>query len=182
MGWLLLSPTLLILFVFGLLPFIYVVGVGFHRWNAFAINPNPTYYGLDNYRRLVFDDRFLHSVQITLQFTTYAVLAQLILQLLNHLLQLPNGFSLLLDMLNQVAHQLDNSVLALSANGSNFFVTRQLYDSHLITAAECWPYSPRFFDGVGYSSVTVALVGHLSDYGRVVTKGDELSVGQSQKV
>ena len=35
-----------------------------------------------------------------------------------------DGFSLLLDMLNQVAHQFDNSVLALSANGSNFFLSR----------------------------------------------------------
>jgi multiple sugar transport system permease protein len=78
-GWLLLSPTLLILFVFGLVPFVYVVAVGFHRWNAFAINPDPVYYGLENYRRLVFDDRFLHSVEITLKFTAYAVLSQLIL-------------------------------------------------------------------------------------------------------
>jgi hypothetical protein len=93
-----------------------------------------------------------------------AILGQLVLQLLNHLLQLPNGFSLLLDMLNQVAHQLDNSVLALSANGSNFFVSRQLYDSHPVTAAECRPYYPRFFDGVGYSSVTVALDRYRSDY------------------
>jgi len=61
------------------------------------------------------------------------VLGQLVLQLLDHLLQLPNGFSLLLDTLNQVAHQLDNSVLALSVSGSNFFVSRQLYGGHLIT-------------------------------------------------
>jgi hypothetical protein len=63
-----------------------------------------------------------------------AVLGQLILQLLDRLFQLPNGFSLLLDKLNQAAHQLNNRILALSVGSSDFFLCRQLYDSHLVPA------------------------------------------------
>jgi hypothetical protein len=63
-----------------------------------------------------------------------AVLGQLILQLLDSLFQLPNGFSLLLDKLNQAAHQLNNCILALSVGSSHFFLCRQLYGSHLIPA------------------------------------------------
>ena len=33
-GWLMLAPTLAILGTFGILPFIYVVYVAFHRWNT----------------------------------------------------------------------------------------------------------------------------------------------------
>ena len=40
LGWLLLSPTLLILGLFGIFPFIYVLWVSFHQWNPFAANPN----------------------------------------------------------------------------------------------------------------------------------------------
>jgi hypothetical protein len=94
-----------------------------------------------------------------------AVLGQLVLQLLNGFLQLPKGFSLLLDTLNQGAHQLHHSVLALGVNGSNFFVGRQLYGSHPVTAVECWPYYPRLFDGASYSMITVASDRHCPYYG-----------------
>ena len=39
-GWLLLAPTLLILFVVGVLPFLYVLVLGFFDWNAFAADPS----------------------------------------------------------------------------------------------------------------------------------------------
>ena len=54
-----LAPTLLILVVFGVVPFIYVLVVGFTEWNAFAADPTPHFAGVENYRRLVFDDQFL---------------------------------------------------------------------------------------------------------------------------
>ena len=38
-GWLLLFPTLLILFVMGVVPFLYVLVLGFFDWNVFAADP-----------------------------------------------------------------------------------------------------------------------------------------------
>lgn len=78
-GWLLLSPTLIILGITGLLPFFYVVYVGFFDWNIFAANPDLIYAGANNYRRLVFDEEFLNSMRVTLKFTAWAVLTELVL-------------------------------------------------------------------------------------------------------
>ncbi len=36
MGWGLLAPTLIILGIFGLLPFFYVIYIGFFDWNVFS--------------------------------------------------------------------------------------------------------------------------------------------------
>jgi multiple sugar transport system permease protein len=78
-GWLLLAPTLLILTVFGVLPFIYVLVVGFADWNTFAADPTARFAGVQNYRRLVFDTQFLYSIWLTLQFAFWAVLSQVVL-------------------------------------------------------------------------------------------------------
>lgn len=78
-GWLMLAPSIFILMIVGVLPFIYVIIVGFHEWNTFAANPYPQWAGVSNYRRLVFDEDFLHSVRITLQFTFFAVASQLVI-------------------------------------------------------------------------------------------------------
>ena len=78
-GWLLLSPTLLILFIFGFIPFLYVLFVGFNEWNIFAADNSLKFAGLDNYRRLVFDDNFLTSISLTLQFAVFAILTELVL-------------------------------------------------------------------------------------------------------
>ncbi len=78
-GWLLLAPTLLVLFIFGLLPFLYVLVIGFADWNAFAADPTPQFAGLDNYRKLVFDEQILGALWLTLKFTFFAVVSQLIL-------------------------------------------------------------------------------------------------------
>ena len=78
-GWLLLSPTLLILFIFGFIPFLYVLFVGFNEWNIFAADNSLKFAGLDNYRRLVFDDNFLTSISLTLQFAIFAILTELVL-------------------------------------------------------------------------------------------------------
>jgi multiple sugar transport system permease protein len=78
-GWLMLAPTLLILGVFGLLPFFYVLVVGFADWNTFAADPTPRFAGVENYRRLVFDTQFLQSLWLTLRFAFWAVLSQIVL-------------------------------------------------------------------------------------------------------
>lgn len=78
-GWLLLAPTLIILFVFGVVPFIYVLVVGFADWNSFALDPTPRFNGVENYRRLVFDEQFLYSLWLTLKFALWAVTSQIVL-------------------------------------------------------------------------------------------------------
>jgi multiple sugar transport system permease protein len=78
-GWLLLAPTLLILFVFGVLPFLYVLVTGFTSWNSFAADPHPHFAGVANYRSLVFDDEFLHSIWLTMRFAMFAVGSELVL-------------------------------------------------------------------------------------------------------
>jgi multiple sugar transport system permease protein len=78
-GWLLLAPTLIILVIFGLVPFFYVLVVGFTEWNAFSANPGAHFYGVENYRHLVFDEQLLYSLWITLRFAFFAVLSEIIL-------------------------------------------------------------------------------------------------------
>ena len=78
-GWLLLAPTLLILFVFGVVPFFYVLVTGFFHWNAFAADPTPRFAGVENYRQLVFDSQFLYSVWLTLRFAFFAVASEIVL-------------------------------------------------------------------------------------------------------
>jgi multiple sugar transport system permease protein len=78
-GWLLLFPTLLILFVMGVLPFLYVLLLGFFDWNVFAADPSLRFAGVENYRRLVFDGPFLASIWLTLKFAFFVVVSELIL-------------------------------------------------------------------------------------------------------
>jgi multiple sugar transport system permease protein len=79
LGWILLAPTLLILFLFGVVPFLYIVWLSFHQWNPAAVNPNIIFIGADNFRRLVFDAGFLASLGVTLAFVFFAVLSELII-------------------------------------------------------------------------------------------------------
>lgn len=78
-GWGLLAPTLIILGLTGLLPFFYVIYVGFFDWNVFAAKAGMVFAGANNYRRLVFDGDFLLSLWRTLQFTLWAVGSELVL-------------------------------------------------------------------------------------------------------
>lgn len=78
-GWGLLAPTLIVLAVTGLLPFLYVVYVGFFEWNVFAAKAGLVFAGANNYRRLVFDSQFLSALSRTLQFTFWAVGSELVL-------------------------------------------------------------------------------------------------------
>lgn len=76
-----LSPTLIVLFVAGFLPFIYVAWVGFHDWNVLSTGSNGDmlWTGINNYRRLVFDQDFLVSMGLTLRFVIFAIVSELIL-------------------------------------------------------------------------------------------------------
>lgn len=79
LGWILIAPTIVILFFFGVVPFIYVVWVSFHQWNPFAANPEMIYNGAENFRRIVFDEGFLNSVGVTVAFVVFAVTSELLL-------------------------------------------------------------------------------------------------------
>ena len=79
LAWILLAPTLIVLFFFGILPFFYVIYVAFHSWNPFAANPHMIYNGADNFRQIVFDAQFLNSLGVTLAFVFFAVVSELIL-------------------------------------------------------------------------------------------------------
>jgi multiple sugar transport system permease protein len=79
LGWGFLSPTLIILAIVGLLPFFYVLYVGFFDWNIFAAEKGLHFSGVNNYRRLVFDDEFLRSLWYTILFTFWSVGSQLVL-------------------------------------------------------------------------------------------------------
>jgi multiple sugar transport system permease protein len=78
-GWGLLTPTLVILAIAGLLPFLYVVYVGFFDWNPFAASKDMAFAGVNNFRRLVFDNDFLQSLGRTLAFAVFAVASELVL-------------------------------------------------------------------------------------------------------
>ena len=79
MGWGLLAPTLVILFITGVLPFLYVIYVGFFDWNIFSAKAGMVFAGVNNYRRLVFDQDFLTSLGRTLQFAFWAVLSEFVI-------------------------------------------------------------------------------------------------------
>jgi len=70
--WYLLSPTIIILLIVGLLPFIYVLIVSFYNWNPLGKSDEMTFIAGDNFRKLVFDEDFLLSVwrSIKYAFTT----------------------------------------------------------------------------------------------------------------
>ncbi|MCL4249768.1 MAG: sugar ABC transporter permease [Anaerolineae bacterium] len=78
-GWLLLAPSMIILFVVGIVPFIYVLYVGFFDWNLFSASREMNFTGVDNYRQLVFDPLFLDALWVTIRFTFFAVVSQLII-------------------------------------------------------------------------------------------------------
>ena len=78
-GWGFLTPTFIILILTGLLPFIFVIYVGFFDWNVFSAVPGLHFVGVNNYRRLVFDNGFLLSLWRTVVFTFWVVFSELII-------------------------------------------------------------------------------------------------------
>lgn len=78
-GWFFLTPSLIILFFVGMVPFFYILYVGFFDWNPFSTFKGLRYTGLDNYRTLVFDEPYLKSLALTLRFAAYAIISQLVI-------------------------------------------------------------------------------------------------------
>lgn len=79
LGWILLSPSLLILGIAGLAPFFYVIYVGTQRWNIFSKERGKFFVGVQNYRDLVFDSMFLGTLNRTLFFSFLVVSIELVL-------------------------------------------------------------------------------------------------------
>lgn len=79
LGWAFLTPTLIILVITGLLPFFYVIYVGFFDWNVFSAQAGMHYAAANNYRRLVFDHDFLNALWLTLQFSFWVVGSELVI-------------------------------------------------------------------------------------------------------
>jgi len=78
-GWGLLAPTLIILAITGLLPFLYVIYIGFFDWNIFSAKVGKVFAAGNNYRRLVFDKDFLGSLAKTLVFAGWAVTSEFVI-------------------------------------------------------------------------------------------------------
>lgn len=66
-GWGFLSPTLLVLGLIGIFPFIYVVDLSLYEYNVFSIK-GWIFVGIDNFKKLVVDPRFLRSLHKTILF------------------------------------------------------------------------------------------------------------------
>jgi len=79
MGWGLIAPTLIVLAIIGLIPFFYVIYIGFFDWNIFSAKAGMVFVGVNNYRRLVFDEDFLRALWRTLQFMFWAVGSEFVL-------------------------------------------------------------------------------------------------------
>ena len=79
LGWILLSPSLLILGIAGLAPFFYVIYVGTQRWNIFSKERGKFFVGVQNYRDLVFDNMFVGTLNRTLFFSFLVVSIELVL-------------------------------------------------------------------------------------------------------
>lgn len=77
-GWWLLSPSLVLLAGVGLLPFFYVIFLGFFEWNLFSAERGRTFIGFDNYSQLMFDDRFLAALGRSIVFTVTVVSIELV--------------------------------------------------------------------------------------------------------
>jgi multiple sugar transport system permease protein len=74
--WPFLIPAGLIVFTVILFPWVFTLYMSVHEWKA---GSDIAYVGLDNYRRLFTDERFLWSVVRTLYFTVLAVIFPVVL-------------------------------------------------------------------------------------------------------
>ncbi|WP_131102669.1 carbohydrate ABC transporter permease [Streptomonospora litoralis] len=75
-----ITPFFLLFGVFGLFPLLYTVWVSLHDWSL--IGGNEGFAGLDNYVRLVSDEKFWNALFNTLGIFTIAVVPQLLIALM----------------------------------------------------------------------------------------------------
>jgi multiple sugar transport system permease protein len=83
-AYLFLSPVLILFVVFTVFSVIYAFYLSFHKWNI--LEPQKPYVGLDNYERLLHDERFRQAVINTVYYTVTTVPLSVILGLLIALL------------------------------------------------------------------------------------------------
>lgn len=86
-GYIWLAPMVVFLFLFELWPFLIMLDQSVHALSYTQPAMNGQFVGLDNYRKLVFDSDFFHSVSLTMFFMLIALAVEFILAL---------GFSVLL--------------------------------------------------------------------------------------
>lgn len=86
-GYLWLAPMIAFLVLFELVPFLVMLDQSVHALSYTQPANNGKFVGLDNYRKLVFDENFFHSVRLTLLFLLISLPIQMVLAL---------GFSVLL--------------------------------------------------------------------------------------
>ena len=76
-GW--LVPMIVFLFAFEMWPFLIMLDQSLHFLNYTRPSANGSFVGLDNYRKLVFDEDFFHSVRLTLLFLLVALPLEFVL-------------------------------------------------------------------------------------------------------
>lgn len=81
LSWLLLSPTLLLLVVIGLLPFFYVLSLSFRDFFLLYPNIPRVLVGFKNFQYLMRDPVMWHSLGLTLIFTGLALLFEMLVGL-----------------------------------------------------------------------------------------------------
>jgi len=70
-AYLFLAPGLILFLVFVVFSVVYAFYLSFHKWNI--LEPDKPYVGLDNYHRLLHDDRFRQSIVNTIYYTVTTV-------------------------------------------------------------------------------------------------------------
>lgn len=78
MGYLFVLPTILGILVFTAGPVLVSFGLSFYKWNVFK---PPTFIGVENYTRLINDQRVLNSFANSAKFVVLAISLQIILAL-----------------------------------------------------------------------------------------------------
>ena len=85
-AWLLISPTIFILVLVGLVPFLYVLYVGFFNWMPLGKVKDMQFISLGyNYRELMFDEYFIESIWRSIQFSITTLFFELSIIYLFHL-------------------------------------------------------------------------------------------------
>lgn len=78
-GYLFISPGIMGVLVFSLIPVLFALGISFTKWSILS---KPTYIGLENYEKLISDPVFTKSMVNTLFYTITSVPLSLIFSLL----------------------------------------------------------------------------------------------------
>ena len=79
--WGLISPTLILMILIGVIPVIYVIYLSVFKYSVFS-KTGMVYVGFDNFRKLVFDASFLKSLSLGLTFVAICCLVEIPLGLL----------------------------------------------------------------------------------------------------